>query len=221
MLPPGVRGDHRNKVRMHEKEPQYQASSDKMQMNRETLMKFIPANADLVQAETLQGVIYNQDTEITKALEQIHQQSIKNRVQQPSKTHLPHLDVREKASLSFAEMVQKPQVLNSSESFVQSRQHYRESRSKSNHVSLSSRKVFFTNLPEDVQNTEIWRTFKRFGLILDISIPKRKDRFGQIFGFIEAKNNLEARRIISKSGEIKFKGVPVKLDWQTEKETSV
>lgn len=78
---------------------------------------------------------------------------------------------------------------------------------------ISAKKIFFTNLLDGVQVTEIWRTFKRFGKVSDIVLPTKKDRFGKRFGFVVASNNEEANKIMRKAGTINFNGVPVKLDW--------
>lgn len=60
------------------------------------------------------------------------------------------------------------------------------------------KEVIFLNLVEEVQTTEVWKFFKSFGAIIDIFIPRRKDRFGKKFGFVTTKNNLEARNILIK-----------------------
>lgn len=52
-----------------------------VQGNKEATMNFIFAHSDLVEASTMQGVIYNIDTEITNALMQIHWRSLPGRAE--------------------------------------------------------------------------------------------------------------------------------------------
>lgn len=84
-----------------------------------------------------------------------------------------------------------------------------------------SRKLFFKNLTPNTQVTEIWKTFKQWGRISDIILPSKKDKFGNRFRFIVANNTWEAQRIMIKAGSIKFKGVPVRLDWARAKKPNM
>ncbi|GKV29208.1 hypothetical protein SLEP1_g38154 [Rubroshorea leprosula] len=56
---------------------------------------------------------------------------------------------------------------------------------------------FFTNFPEDWSHAEMWGTFKKFGRVLAIYSPPRKDRSGKRFGFVrflDVRNEWELER---------------------------
>lgn len=57
---------------------------------------------------------------------------------------------------------------------------------------------FFTNFPENFGREELWSVFQRYGKVIEVFIPARKDKLGNRFGFVrflEVSNvkDLEAR----------------------------
>lgn len=154
-------------------------------------------------------MIYNQDTEISKALQQIHFKSLAVQSTAGWNAFIPasinrftkgsFADVaRMKASSEVQKAKPKDRVPKQTDWF-------------------ESKTLFFTNLVEEVSLKDVWKIFKQHGIISDVILPKKKDKFGKRFGFVTAKNNLEARRILNKKGSIVFKGVPIKLDWARKK----
>lgn len=78
---------------------------------------------------------------------------------------------------------------------------------------FTSKKIFFTNLPEELQVKEVCKNFKQYVEIKDILLPTKKDRFGKRFGFVSTKNNLHARHLISVTENLTFRGENLRLDW--------
>lgn len=151
-------------------------------------MKFIFSQASLVDAETMQGVIYNKDNDISKALHQIHEKSLRQ-IPLRKKWNAPS-SVSFYKSKSYKEIHQNPTTtLSETERITTSQLHQ-----KSQQEWFNSKKIFFTNLPEEVQVKEVWKKCKQYADIKHILFPRKKDRFGKRFGFIITKNNLEARR---------------------------
>lgn len=107
---------------------------------------------------------------------------------------------------SYAEVVKRPSTQNQTAKL-------KTVEKGDNTYWQKQRKLFFTNMAEDVTMVEIWKTFKQFGQISDIIVPTKRDRFGKRFGFIIAKNNIEASALLSKSKEITFNGLSIKMDW--------
>lgn len=70
-------------------------------------MKFIFSHADYVKEDTLRGLIYNQDRDITQAFNQIHQESIKRRGERSSQISMSNADPKGAGKRTYAEMVQQ------------------------------------------------------------------------------------------------------------------
>lgn len=135
--------------------------------DRESDKNFIFAHSEWVKADTLQGVIYNQDTDISMALQQIHTKSLASRSNKGCNFSAPPITSRfEKGS--FADIVRKNTDL-----VVQNVKP--KARVPDQSDWLESKKLFFTNLAEDVLLKEVWKTLKQHGLISDIIVPKKKD----------------------------------------------
>lgn len=105
---------------------------------------------------------------------------------------------------SYAEVVQK--------NMVSSHQKLSEILRSRNSEVQSQNRIFFTYLAKESSVLKIWKTFKQLGMISNIILPSKRDKFGNIFGFIVAANHNEAKRIINRAGTIKFGGVPIKMD---------
>lgn len=76
-----------------------------------------------------------------------------------------------------------------------------------------NKEIVFAQLDEQVSHTKVWKTFKQICHILDISFPKKRDKFGNRFGFVKTKNPEGAATIMEKGRKILFNGKPVRLDW--------
>lgn len=66
---------HQSQTKLHQDEIKRQ---ERATLEKEATVKFILAYADLVDAHTMQGVIYNQDRAISLALIQIHEGTLRN-----------------------------------------------------------------------------------------------------------------------------------------------
>ncbi|WOG92472.1 hypothetical protein DCAR_0311741 [Daucus carota subsp. sativus] len=56
--------------------------------------------------------------------------------------------------------------------------------------------IFFTGIDDVVNVATLWQLFKKAGAIKDIIMPRKRDKFGNRFGFVVAQNEREAEKII-------------------------
>lgn len=167
-------------------------------------MKFIFSHANLVDADIMQGMINNQDRDLSLALIQIHERSLRNARKKSSNNQYSG---QVKSKESYADMVRKSSNLGQAGVVA------RNIQTKPTTDWKPNKKLFFTNLSEEISVPEIWKTFKQFGQISDIILPQKRDRFGNRFGFILSKSNTEATSILKKASMIKFQGKFIKMEW--------
>lgn len=53
------------------------------------------------------------------------------------------------------------------------------------HLDNSTIPLFFTNIPEEAETTDLWRCFAQFGFVAEVFIPKKLDKWGHRFGFVK------------------------------------
>lgn len=71
--------------------------------------------------------------------------------------------------------------------------------SKSGHYAKKAKEthtIFFSGFHESTQPKEVWQFFKRNGRIKDIILPRKKDKYGNKFGFIIMESRGEAEQLI-------------------------
>lgn len=47
-----------------------------------------------------------------------------------------------------------------------------------------STSYFFTNFPENLSYEDLWRVLHKWGRVIDVCIPPKRDKFGKKFGFV-------------------------------------
>lgn len=57
--------------------------------------------------------------------------------------------------------------------------------------------IFFTGFDEKVNAAQLWQLFKRAGAIKDIILPRKRDKYGNRFGFVVTTLRDEASKIIN------------------------
>ena len=67
----------------------------------------------------------------------------------------------------------------------------------------SSFTIFLYNIPGECKAREIWNCLRGSGVILDIILPRKRDKRGKIYGFVKTTSELEANTIIL---NVKVKG---------------
>lgn len=184
--------------------------SERSKQEREATMKFIFAYSELVDADIMQGVIYNLDKDISSALIQIHERTLREVQKKPEFKEHPERVTHSKETRSYAQVLKddNSQLHNTSSTVLH--------RAKTFERSIQS-KLFFTNLHEDVSLIELWKKFKSVGRVRDIILPKKRDRFGKRFKFVLASNYHEASNIMSNKHIFQFKGSSIVLEWAREK----
>jgi RNA recognition motif-containing protein len=55
------------------------------------------------------------------------------------------------------------------------------------HLDQITTSFFITNLPDDASIGDLWKTFREFGRVGEVYIPKKLDRRGRRFGFVKFK----------------------------------
>lgn len=67
-------------------------------------------------------------------------------------------------------------------------------------------KIFFTNFPNDCGMEDMWRVFAHWGIVKEVFIAKKKDRFGHRFGFVCFKDISDTSRLIANLNNIRLGG---------------
>ena len=57
--------------------------------------------------------------------------------------------------------------------------------------------IFLYGIPEDAKGRDIWSVYKECGRIIDIVLPKKRDKRGKRFGFVKTTDEKEAGAIIN------------------------
>lgn len=47
---------------------------------------------------------------------------------------------------------------------------------------------YFTNFPAHVGTEALWKMFRKWGLVVDLFIPNKKNKDGKAFGFVKFKD---------------------------------
>lgn len=57
--------------------------------------------------------------------------------------------------------------------------------------------LFFVGVPLETQAKELWACFKKFGLIKDIILPKKRDRNNRRYGFVKLESRMVALQFLN------------------------
>ncbi|KAL8132620.1 hypothetical protein AgCh_008196 [Apium graveolens] len=173
--------------------------------------------AQLVDCETLQGVIYNQDSKITEALRQIHvktlgcinMQGSNNSTYEARVKEGQKQEIRGAFRRSFVEVLRDSFADFTHNQNKKQRFEKRQARAEGGRVEL-----FFNRLHEQVSQTEFWKALKQICPIKDtISFPCKRDNFGNKFGFVKTMSKEGAMALLTKRKAISFNGKTVSFAW--------
>lgn len=56
--------------------------------------------------------------------------------------------------------------------------------------------IYLSGIPENTQTKDIWSFFKKLGKFKDVTLPRKRDKFNNRYGFIHTENKLEAEELI-------------------------
>lgn len=80
-------------------------------------------------------------------------------------------------------------------------------------ASKATKTVFVSNIPIQALAKNLRSFFKKFGNILDITLPRKLDKFGNRYGFVKLRSIFEASNLIQNSKGASFEGCKLKLDY--------
>ncbi|KAK7274721.1 hypothetical protein RIF29_15818 [Crotalaria pallida] len=63
---------------------------------------------------------------------------------------------------------------------------------------------YFTNFPNEVGSGDLWRTFNRWGKVMDVFIPSKKNKAGKSFGFVRFKDIKNVAELEGKLAQIRW-----------------
>lgn len=145
--------------------------------------KFISSLSYLVEPTVFKDAMKGSDKALSLALGQIHHKTLPNL---PPK---PPLKTYKEALQSPVKKL--PEKEMPPPKFAPTKMAAANTSATSGKVS-----IFFTGFDETIHARELWQMFKKAGTVKDIILPRRKDRFGNKFGFVIASNFQEAEKII-------------------------
>ncbi|KAK1403272.1 hypothetical protein POM88_002877 [Heracleum sosnowskyi] len=171
----------------------------------DTILKdFVEGNGEIIDKEVLFRFRNGDRQAITEALNQIHWRSLK-------KTH--HIEGTQKGmsnvgahnwvlttNRSFAEVVKSKEdgeTLEEGNEWTLVQKRSKEKKSPVREVST----IFMVNIPIEISARALWSFFKECGKIIDIILPRKRDKNGKRIGFIKTISELEAGVIICNAKE--------------------
>ncbi|KAK1390225.1 hypothetical protein POM88_018403 [Heracleum sosnowskyi] len=167
---------------------------------QEIKLDFIRSMGHLVDSWILVEALKGEDFFINRALFQIHSRSLDGN----------KLDVSHVPPKTFKEaLLSKPTtVINSVD---------KSPGVRTQNKVLEKNVVFVSNIPQKAMTKEVWEFFKKVWKVLDIILPKKRDKYGKRYGFVKLRNYSEAVDFIHKLAGEKFQGHTIKLYFATKK----
>lgn len=159
------------------------------------------ANEDLVDKQILKEFRRGNKHAIVEALNQIHWRSLKQKKvfvwnEKLESKVLPEktfVDVLTNGALSTTQ--KDTSEAKNKWTLVTSRKQGKAANKGSKDSYIST--IFLYGIPESDTAREIWNLFKKCGTILDIILPKKRDKRNQHFGFVKTTSETEAGWIIN------------------------
>lgn len=159
---------------------------------------FIRSNEKWVDKWILAEAMKGEDFYINRALFQIHSGSLGHKdnssvkLQNSFSILSPVSSIQMRDSKTFKEVL----LTDVSSSKVRGKQ-ITSPRSRLNQ-NQEKNTVFVANIPLETLAKEAWAFFKRVGKVLDVILPRKRDKYGRRYGFVKCRNSLEASSFINK-----------------------
>ncbi|GLU08628.1 hypothetical protein SLE2022_255300 [Rubroshorea leprosula] len=61
---------------------------------------------------------------------------------------------------------------------------------------------FFYNFPETAQEADLWRAFQRYGRVIDVYVPEKRDKWGKRFGFVRMMGVRDVSQMVRRLNQI-------------------
>lgn len=186
------------------------------------LQDFVWANKDLVDKEVCEGFFTGNKQVVTEALNQIHWRSLKLRggFEWKEKPKIDMLSYSKKVThgKSYAEAVlaplqQRSEVLGNAyeqkknpslegeEDWTVVRNRKRKVQKEKVEVEKDWHTIFLYNIPEKTRAKEVWECLRNTGIIMDVILPRKRDKKNKRYGFVKTTSELEAGTIILNAKE--------------------
>lgn len=150
------------------------------------LLNFIWAHNDLVDKDILERLNVKEEAAVHEALEQIHYRSLGS----TGNTYNNGLGSGKKYSeavMGFGERNPPWQQVSHKKT--------RKTGGRSKLEQIVT--IFLHNIPDEATGRDIWKLFGSCGKIIDIILPRKRDRNGKRYGFVKTTTELEAGAIIN------------------------
>ncbi|KAL1825991.1 hypothetical protein ACET3Z_012769 [Daucus carota] len=149
---------------------------------------FLKVHASMVEPGVLKDALGGNDKALSLALGQIHHHSLTG-------DHASTKPLPQSPSQTFREALLKNSARPSPTVKRSPPPNSQSSRKKGDMAPKSS--IFFTELDDSLHMKDLWSLFKKEGKIRDIILPRKRDKFGNRFGFLLASDEKQADNIIS------------------------
>lgn len=192
---------HYGSLRLRRSKPIPKANSQSRTQDpqdiKEGIINFIFAHRKAVSDKIMQGVVYNLDSAISEALNQIHSHSLSRRQVSPPAVPLAH---------SYKESLINPTPVARA---------FRTPppRSKPQPMVEKRRDLYFTGISDEASLEDLWKAFKQRGRVRDIAVPHKRDRLNRKFGFLKLFSSIDAEIFLNPSNPIFVKDRRIILDW--------
>ncbi|KAL1832841.1 hypothetical protein ACET3Z_002492 [Daucus carota] len=185
------------------------------------LLKFIWAHNRLVDKEVLVQLNIGDETAIRSALEQIHTRSLNGLGvgKITSKGYTPK-SYSEVLVNSKAREDHTDSLVGETNEGEWTKVSYKKRTPVRNVLRSPIATIFLHSIPDGATGAEIWNLFKGCGNILDIILPKKRDRLGKRFGFVKTTDDKEAGAIICNAKQDKRLGSKISMTINGKKENS-
>ena len=176
------------------------------------LNQFIWAHNHLVDTDILERLNIGDEKATAIALEQIHYRSLEGHRnlggKQQHRNPEPSMTYREALNRHGNPGFSNTMNLNSGWTQVN---HRKKTRSSPSGAVNRGTSIFLYGIPDDATGKDIWNLFKGCGVILDIILPKKRDKKGMRFGFVKTTDEREAGAIINNAKMEKGLGRKIKM----------
>ncbi|KAL1822632.1 hypothetical protein ACET3Z_009410 [Daucus carota] len=166
-----------------------------------SLLNFIWAQNEWVDKEVLERLNIRDPSAVDIALNQIHLRTLNDRLALGGK----HFDSKRK----FSEVLLDQSKQESTWERVPFKAELKKE--KLNRKPEQVATIFLHSIPEEATSREIWQLFNHCGEILDIILPRKRDKKGIRYGFVQTKSELEAGAIISNAKASRGLGRKIKM----------
>lgn len=184
----------------HQRRIKEEAKYPKEGFEGSVVTDFIFINNDLVDQGLISRIKQGSDAAISEALKKIHLRSLPNKEKRAMYSQ-ENLAVKEHLKILLGSNKTSNMEVKSYAEAVKSSTLFSNTTESSKPLSGTRKfpySIFIYNLPWNATVKEIWSYFKNLGVIRDIVLPKKGDKYNKRFDFLIPSSREEAFRLIDK-----------------------